>query len=444
MKKLLVLTLLGLWGNLAVAEHLDLDKLLSEVKKSQGTEGKIDATKEAAFVADPSKQKQLLETAQAELAKLDAANKQLKAELTTANELTTQLETKLAERSSTLALDELFGVARQVAGDLKADLNNSLISSQFPDRTKTLGTIVDAKALPSMAELEQLWFTLQQEMTESGKVVSFNGEILSAKGEPRKANIIRIGTFNAVADGQYLNYLAETGKLADLPRQPEGKFLDLANEISQAKTGQADIGIDPTRGAILGMLIQTPDFGERVQQGGLIGYITMVLGIVGFIYGVFRLIQLTLTGNKMFKQMNSTTLSDDNPLGRVLAVAEKSNTEDTENLELLLDEAITREVPVLEKGLPIIKLIAAIGPLLGLLGTVTGMIVTFQTISLYGSGDPKMMAEGISQALVTTVQGLCVAIPLLFLHSIVASRSRTLVQILDEQTAGLISRRAGK
>jgi biopolymer transport protein ExbB len=146
----------------------------------------------------------------------------------------------------------------------------------------------------------------------------------------------------------------------------------------------------------------------------------------------------------MFKQMNTAELSDDNPLGRVLAVAEKSGMEDTDNLELLLDEAITREVPVLEKGLAIIKLIAAIGPLLGLLGTVTGMIVTFQTISLYGSGDPKLMAEGISQALVTTVQGLCVAIPLLFLHSIVASRSRTLVQILDEQTAGLISRRAGK
>ncbi|MDA1342644.1 MAG: MotA/TolQ/ExbB proton channel family protein, partial [Proteobacteria bacterium] len=165
---------------------------------------------------------------------------------------------------------------------------------------------------------------------------------------------------------------------------------------------------------------------------------------VGFIYGVLRLVQLTLTGNKMFKQMNTTELSDDNPLGRVLAVAEKSGMEDTDNLELLLDEAITRELPVLEKGLAIIKLIAAIGPLLGLLGTVTGMIITFQTISLYGSGDPKLMAEGISQALVTTVQGLCVAIPLLFLHSIVAARSRTLVQILDEQTAGLISRRAGK
>jgi len=142
--------------------------------------------------------------------------------------------------------------------------------------------------------------------------------------------------------------------------------------------------------------------------------------------------------------MSCPEISEDNPLGRIFAIAEKSKAEATDNLDLLLDEAITREVPALEKGLAIIKLLAAVGPLLGLLGTVTGMIITFQTISLFGSGDPKLMAEGISQALVTTVQGLCVAIPLLFLHSVVASRSRMLVQILDEQTAGLISRRAGK
>jgi biopolymer transport protein ExbB len=444
MKRLFIVIVMAFWGNLVFAEHLDLDKLLNEIKRTQGTEGKVDAAKETAFLAEPSKQKQLLEAAQAELAKQETINKQLKADLTAVHDQAAQLETKLSERSDALALDELFAVARQAAGDLKADLSNSLISAQFPDRTKMLGVIADAKALPSMKELEQLWFTLQQEMTESGKVVSFGSEILSTKGEPRKAKVIRIGAFNAVAEGQYLNYLPETGKLADLPRQPESKFLDMAKDIAEAKTGSIDIAVDPTRGAMLGMLIQTPDFSERLQQGGLIGYITMILGVVGFIYGVFRLVQLTLTGEKMFKQMNRAELSDDNPLGRVLAVAEKSGMEDTDNLELLLDEAITREVPVLEKGLAIIKLIAAIGPLLGLLGTVTGMIVTFQTISLYGSGDPKLMAEGISQALVTTVQGLCVAIPLLFLHSIVASRSRTLVQILDEQTAGLISRRAGK
>ncbi|MDO9167845.1 MAG: MotA/TolQ/ExbB proton channel family protein [Methylobacter sp.] len=442
MNKLIFIFLTLLFCNSAFADHLDLDKLLQEIKQTQGEQGKVNAAREAEFVADPGKQQQLVDAAKAELSRQESIGSQLKAKLTANAEQLNQLETKLVERSGPLG--ELFGVARQVAGDLKANLNNSIISAEFPDRTAVLSAIADNKALPSMAQLEQLWFTLQQEMTESGKVVYYDGEILSAAGEPRQAKVVRIGVFNAVADGKYLRYLPETGKLADLPRQPEGKFLNLAEDIAETESGQADIGLDPTRGAILGMLIQTPGLIERVQQGGLIGYLTIALGVIGFIYGVFRLVQLSSVSRKMELQMNSSVANDDNPLGRIFAVAEKDSAEDTDNLELLLDEAIIRELPTLEKGLSIIKLVAAVAPLLGLLGTVTGMIVTFQSISLFGTGDPKLMAEGISQALVTTVLGLSVAIPLLFLHSIVASRSRVLVQILDEQTAGLISRRAGK
>ncbi|MCK5189243.1 MAG: MotA/TolQ/ExbB proton channel family protein, partial [Methylococcales bacterium] len=215
-------------------------------------------------------------------------------------------------------------------------------------------------------------------------------------------------------------------------------------DMAEAQTGTVAVGIDPTRGVILSMLIQAPDSLERIDQGGFIGYIILIMGAVGFIYAIVRLVKLTLTGQKMNAQMSSSVANIDNPLGRVIAAAEQDQSEDTENLELILDEAITREIPQLEKGLPMIKLLAAVAPLLGLLGTVTGMIATFQSISLFGTGDPKLMASGISQALVTTMLGLCVAIPLLFLHSLVASRSRTLVQILDEQTAGLISRRAEK
>jgi len=442
MNKLIFIFLTLLFCNTAVADHLDLDKLLQEIKQTQGEQGKVNAAREAEFVADPGKQQQLVDAAKAELSQQESIGSQLKAQLTANSEQLNQLEAKLVERSGPLG--ELFGVARQVAGDLKANLNNSIISAEFPDRTAALSAIADNKALPSMAQLEQLWFTLQQEMTESGKVVYYDGEILSAAGEPRQAKVVRIGVFNAVADGKYLRYLPETGKLADLPRQPEGKFLDLAEDIAETESGQVDIALDPTRGAILGMLIQTPGLIERVQQGGLIGYMTITLGVIGFIYGLFRLVQLSSVSRKMELQMNSSVANDDNPLGRIFAVAEKDSAEDTDNLELLLDEAIIRELPTLEKGLSIIKLVAAVAPLLGLLGTVTGMIVTFQSISLFGTGDPKLMAEGISQALVTTVLGLSVAIPLLFLHSIVASRSRVLVQILDEQTAGLISRRAGK
>jgi len=86
-----------------------------------------------------------------------------------------------------------------------------------------------------------------------------------------------------------------------------------------------------------------------------------------------------------------------------------------------------------------LKIIAVVAPLLGLLGTVTGMIITFQAITLFGTGDPKLMAGGISTALVTTVQGLCVAIPTVLLHTLVASRARRLNQILEEQAAGMVA-----
>ncbi len=424
------------------AEHLDLDQLLRDVKKTQGIEAKINKAREAQFLAEKNKQQQVLRAALSKLAKQERLSKQLKKHLDTNEQRLSELESKLNDRSGVLG--ELFGVARQAAGDLKADLNQSLISAQFPGRAEKLDGLANNKALPTIGQLETLWYTLQQEMTESGKVVFFNTQIEQASGQPVEAKVIRIGTFNTLANGEYLQYSPETGRLTLLARQPESQYLSLAKEFSTAQTGPAAVGIDPTRGVILSMLIQAPDTVERIQQGGIIGYIILIMGATGFIYGLIRLLNLTLTGQKMSAQMNSAVASTDNPLGRVFKAAEKDKSEDTDNLELILDEAITREVPVLEKGLPMIKLLAAVAPLLGLLGTVTGMIATFQSISLFGTGDPKLMASGISQALVTTMLGLCVAMPLLFLHSLVVSRSRILVQILDEQSAGLISRRSEK
>ena len=441
MKKLRYLLLILLIPQIVGAEHLGLDQLLREVKKSQGVEAKINRAREAQFLAEKHKQQQLLQAAQAELSKQEVLSSQLKTHLDTNESKLSELETELKNRSGVLG--ELFGVAKQAAGDLNADLRHSLVSAQFPDRAEKLNLISGSKSLPTIEQLETLWYTLQHEMTESGKVVHFNTKIQVA-GELKEAKVTRIGTFNVLSNGEYLEFLPDTKRLNLLDRQPDSEYLSLANEIGNAKKGPVEVGIDPTRGVILGMLIKAPNALERIKQGGVIGYIILILGAIGFIYAIFRWVQLTFVGKKMESQIDSSTVSTDNPLGRVFNAAEQEKSANTENLELILDEAITREIPVLEKGLPMIKLLAAVAPLLGLLGTVTGMIATFQSISLFGTGDPKLMASGISQALVTTMLGLCVAIPLLFLHSLVASRSRTLVQILDEQTAGLVNRRSEK
>ena len=424
------------------AEHLDLDQLLRAVKQTQGVEGKINRQREQQFIAEKNKQQQRLATTQTKLNQQRALSQQLKLQMETNEKELAELEIALKDRSGVLG--ELFGVARQAAGDLKAGLEQSLISAQMPERTQKLDALATNKALPTIAQLENLWFTLQQEMTESGKVVYYNDEILSASGEPRQAKVIRIGSFSALADGNYLRYLSETTKLAEFARQPEQKYLNLNNDFSNSEDEIASIGIDPTGGVILSMLVKAPNQTERIQQGGVIGYIILVMGGLGMLYAIFRLIQLSLTAAKIHKQVDAKTADTNNPLGRIILATEENTIKNVETLELVLDEAITRELPVLEKGLSMIKLLAAVAPLLGLLGTVTGMIATFQAISLFGTGDPKLMANGISQALVTTMLGLIVAIPLLFMHSLVASRSRSLIQILDEQSAGLISRRLGK
>ncbi|MCK4494201.1 MAG: MotA/TolQ/ExbB proton channel family protein [Methylococcales bacterium] len=442
MKKILLTLLLWMPIQIAVAEEiLNLTDLLKKTQLLQTTEGKINKEREAKFLANKTQQEALYNSAQAALTTQATSTNALREQVEKNKNELALLKTLLHENSGDLT--QLFTVAKQVAGDLNINLKTSLISAQFPQRHQLLHEIAHSEKIPTIDQLEALWVVLQQEMTESGKIVQFSNTD-SASGLDK---ITRIGNFNAIAKGEYLHYVSETGKLATLSRQPDSDYLDMAEMLESAQAGELmDVGIDPTRGVILSMLVQAPDSSERIKQGGVIGYIILIMGAIGFIYAVFRLVTLVGTAKKMEAQITHEKADDANPLGRIFLAAQKDEAAniENENLELLLDEAITREIPALERGLPMIKLLAAVAPLLGLLGTVTGMIATFQSISLFGTGDPKLMANGISQALVTTMLGLCIAIPLLFLHSIVAARSRTLIQILDEQTAGLLARRLEK
>ena len=193
---------------------------------------------------------------------------------------------------------------------------------------------------------------------------------------------------------------------------------------------------------MLSAFINTPTLVERWHQGRQVGYVITAVGVVGILIALIRFVVLQLVGMKVSSQLKSTTVNSDNPLGRVLAVHEENPNMDTETLELKLNEAVLKEIPKLESSLTLIKIIAAVAPLLGLLGTVTGMIITFQSITIFGAGDPKTMAGGISSALVTTVLGLIVAIPTLLAHTIVNGRAKGIIHVLEEQAAGIIARNA--
>ena len=300
--------------------------------------------------------------------------------------------------------------------------------------------------LPTIREIEGLWYELQREMVASGQVVSFDTIVIDVDGESSTCNVTRVGLFNAVCDGKYLEYVASTGQYAFLPRQPAGRFTKTAKSVGNADAGeQVRFGIDPTGptgGSLLANLIQTPSLAERAAQGREVGYAIIFVGLIGIGLAFWKLWSLYVLGKAVRAQSGSKTLDVRNPLGRVLKVGEENFSKDIDTLELKLAEAIMAERPSIERGIGAVRIISVVAPLAGLLGTVTGMIVTFQMITLYGTGDPKLMAGGISQALVTTVLGLLVAIPTTLLHSFTASSAKGIISVLEEQSTGILAERA--
>ena len=425
---------------------LDLDALLKQLEEGKFAQTEQNKQREQEFMAQRAEQDRILrETAQLRDRTL-ATSEQLE---TTFEEN----EFKLADLNEALtnrlgSLKELFGVLQQVAGDTKNKFYNSVVSAQIPGRAAFLDQLAQdmgsSSKLASIDEIEQVWYEIQREMTQSGKVTKFTTDVVEAGGAKVSKEVVRVGPFALVSDGKYLDYNGLTGTVAELIRQPAGRYGESAAELQASNGELVKFGIDPTGGSILGLLVQAPNLQERVEQGGVVGYIILIVGAFGLLLSIERLFTLTIIRTKVNRQLKSKEVKSTNPLGRVLKVRDEHPNADTEALELHLTEAILAEVPKLGRNMTNIKIISVVAPLMGLLGTVTGMINTFQAITLFGTGDPKLMAGGISTALVTTVLGLVVAIPTTLLYAMLNTRSKNIVYILQEQAAGVIAERAEK
>ena len=279
-------------------------------------------------------------------------------------------------------------------------------------------------------------------MTESGKVTQFETSVISLDGGQATQTVTRVGTFNLIGEEGYLVYEDSLKQVQPLGRQPDGHMVSSATSFTSA-SGITPLYVDPSQGSILSLLTQAATLEDRYHAGGIPGYIITVMLAIGALIALYKVVTLTAMGSSIRKQLkNIDTPSTKNPLGRILTVYEENKDADTETLELKVDEAILRELPSIESGINIIKILAAIAPLLGLLGTVIGMIATFQQITLFGTGDPRIMAGSISMALVTTAQGIIAALPLILLHAITAGKSKSILHILDEQAAGIVASRA--
>lgn len=422
----------------------NLDDLLSQLKQGQIAQSEQNKQREAEFNSRKAEQDQMLANARNTRDNAIKMSAELEGQFQN-NEIeignrTDALNKRMGE------LKELFGVLQQVSGDLQSKFQTSVVSAQVPGRGEFLDEFAQSMGssskLASIEEIEQLWFELQREMTESGKVHKFSREVVAADGSKAQQEVIRVGGFNLISNGKYLEYVDETGSVAELIRQPSSRALGTAADLT-ASNGQAvAFSLDPTGGSIISLLVQAPNTQERVDQGGSVGYVIIAIGLIGLLIALERFIALFLVGNKVKRQLKTDVASDDNPLGRVMLVKDQNKDADTETLELKLSERILAEVPKLTSRLTMIKIISVVAPLIGLLGTVTGMINTFQAITLFGTGDPKLMAGGISQALVTTVLGLVVAIPMVFISTLLNTRSRGIINILQQQSAGIIAERA--
>lgn len=428
------------------AQSVNVDQLLDQVRQGRTRDTQINEQRLAKFRADRAQQKTLLDQAKADQRTQESLSKTLDAQFE-ANDLEIiELEQAVQDRLGDLK--ELFGVIQQVAGDARANFDNSMTQAQFPDRSDFMTALAQkvgqTNRLASMEDIEQLWYEIYREMVETGKITRFGTTVISADGDPQDMQVTRVGVFNAVADGNFLFYNEEAKKLQLLARQPKSRYSSKVAPMENSTSGLSPFPLDPSRGALLANIVKEPTLKEYISQGREVGYFILLLGAFGLLLALWRMIVLVGVSGSVSSQMKNLDKPGNNPLGRVLKVYHDNPSADTETLELKLSEAIIKETPKLNKLIPILKIIAVVAPLLGLLGTVTGMITTFQQITLHGTGDPKLMAGGISTALMTTVMGLVVAIPMVFLHTIVAGRAKRVSQVLNEQASGMVAERAEK
>jgi len=411
----------------AEGEPTTIQGLLQLVQEGRTSEQTVNTKREADFLVDKNKQASKLAAEKRELARQEKIADQLETEYKTNESILVVKETAYKKELGSLV--ELFGHLQSSAGEASALFADSLSSGQYGrDRETFLNNLSSkmssATELPTIRELEGLWYELQREMVAGSEVVTFNANVITLDGESVECAVTRIGLYNVICDGKYLEYIGSKGQYAFLGKQPEGRYVSTAKKLSKADAGDVvKFGVDPTGpvgGSLLANLIQNPSLMERVHQGREVGYIIIFVGLIGISIAFWKLFQLYTMGVAVKKQATSKTHDQSNPLGRVLAVGKE------------------------HMGKDIVKIISVVAPLAGLLGTVTGMIVTFQQITLFGTGDPKIMAGGISQALVTTVLGLVVAIPTTLLHSFANSSARGIINVLEEQSTGIVAEHSDK
>jgi biopolymer transport protein ExbB len=432
----------------SAASAITFDEIMAKIREAREAEATVIVERQNEFRAKLEEQQRLVREAMRMRDEAEALSNRLDQQYASNEQRIAELNQLLTIAQGNLG--ELFGVTRQISGDAAVSLAESLINTQIvtpegqENRVDFLRRVAAATALPSIRELEDLWLNLMQEIQYRGEVVRYTTPVLQEDGITTvPTEVVRIGQYTAVGGGKYLGYLPNQNLLFNLTRQPpERELVNLARslEASSSDAGYQEMLVDPTSGPLMNMYVLRPDPIERIENGEKVAWVIVAVGIIGVIVAIIQyayLFFMKLAVSSQLKRMNQP--QKNNPLGRLLLSANETVGDRAEVVELRISEAVLREIPKLERFQAFLRLAVAAGPLLGLIGTVIGMIITFDSITASGSSDPKLMAEGIGQAMIATVLGLGIAIPLLFLNAGLVSLSRSVVNVLEEQSTRLLA-----
>ena len=423
-------------------------ELLEIVKQGQFADTQQQRNRESQFRNEKNKQAKMLSDAKDERARLEREAARLEQKFEANEALLVVAEEQLRERLG--SLNEIFGHLAGNTTEARNIMEQSITAAQFgKDREefmRALGSKMnEGIKLASIDELETLWYELQREINASGEVVKFNTEVITTDGNVENRDVVRVGNFNVVSDGQYLTYSPTRGAYAELGSQPAGRYTAQSSDILNGETFPVQFAVDPTGpqgGSLLASLISMPSTWGKMQEGGFVGTVLMIIGSLATLLFIWRFYELWTIRGSVIAQAGSATLTDDNALGRILKIAEDDKEADTETLELKMAEQILKERPTVEGLNWVLKIVSVVAPLMGLFGTIIGMIETFTMITLFGTGDPKTMASGISTALVTTWLGLMVAIPTTFMYATVNNISRGVLGTIEEHSTGMAAKRS--
>ncbi|WP_106477073.1 MotA/TolQ/ExbB proton channel family protein [Phytohalomonas tamaricis] len=435
MRRLITVALAGTLSVASLPGHAETslaETISSYQQDAQAAEGR-DRQRLDQLLNNRQALEQAVNEAEARLKKAQAEREQLDKRQAEQQKALTELNQ--ARSSQGQDLTPVFDVLRRSINKTRNDVQDSWLTlgneAVVPDA-------IDDNAIPSNEQFSTYIDQLSQLIARSAEAVRLQVPVAGHDGSVSVREVTRLGAMSAVGAENLLRPPHGDTPVNVAERTPD----DVQSQLRAFAQGDSNrVPFDPSGGNVLDAFAQQPTLGQRIAQGGVVGYVTIALGVIGLLVGLAQLGYLLTVSGRIRRQVGTlTTLHEDNPLGRVLKRFQGIRRyHQPEVLEARLDEMLLAEQPKLERGQSFVKLVAAVAPLMGLLGTVTGMIGTFQSITVFGSGDPKLMAGGISQALVTTVLGLIVAIPVLFTHTAIASRSKKLMTVLEGQASAALA-----